>query len=77
MAAPMNGDTVKDSELVPDEQPVLRGENEGTADSMAVDTVEAKRARCLEESFPILHIILRHEVLWKDFLGTRLLPGSA
>ena len=53
MAAPMNGDTVKDSELVPDEQPVLRGENEGTADSMAADTVEAKRARCLEESFPI------------------------
>ena len=49
----MNGDTVKDSELVPDEQPVLRGENEGTADSMAADTVEAKRARCLEESFPI------------------------
>ena len=54
MAAPMNGDTVKDSELVPDEQPVLRGENEGTADSMAADTVEAKRARCLEESCPIL-----------------------
>ena len=53
MAAPMNGDTVKDSELVPDEQPVLRGENESTADSMAADTVEAKRARCLEESFPI------------------------
>ena len=53
MAAPMNGDTVKDSELVPDEQPVLRGENEGTADSMAADTVEAKRARCLEESCPI------------------------
>ena len=53
MAAPMNGDTAKDSELVPDEQPVLRGENEGTADSMAADTVEAKRARCLEESFPI------------------------
>ena len=53
MAAPMNGDTVKDSELVPDEQPVLRGENEGTADFMAADTVEAKRARCLEESFPI------------------------
>ena len=53
MAAPMNGDTVKDSELVPDKQPVLRGENEGTADSMAADTVEAKRARCLEESFPI------------------------
>ena len=53
MAAPMNGDTVKDSELVPDEQPVLRGENEGTADSMAADTVEAERARCLEESFPI------------------------
>ena len=49
----MNGDTVKDSELVPDEQPVLRGENEGTADSMAADTVEAKRARCLEESCPI------------------------
>ena len=49
----MNGDTVKDSELVPDEQPVLRGENEGTAESMAADTVEAKRARCLEESFPI------------------------
>ena len=49
----MNGDTVKDSELVPDKQPVLRGENEGTADSMAADTVEAKRARCLEESFPI------------------------
>ena len=49
----MNGDTVKDSELVPDEQPVLRGENEGTADSMAADTVEAERARCLEESFPI------------------------
>ena len=49
----MNGDTVKDSELVPDEQPVLRGENEGTADFMAADTVEAKRARCLEESFPI------------------------
>ena len=53
MAAPMNGDTVKDSELVPDKQPVLRGENEGTADSMAADTVEAERARCLEESFPI------------------------
>lgn len=53
MAAPMNGDTVKDSELVPDKQPVLRGENEGTADSMAADTVEAKRARCLEESCPI------------------------
>ena len=53
MAAPMNGDTVQDSELVPDEQPVLRGENEGTADSMAADTVEAKRARCLEESCPI------------------------
>ena len=49
----MNGDTVKDSELVPDKQPVLRGENEGTADSMAADTVEAERARCLEESFPI------------------------
>ena len=53
MAAPMNGDTVKDSELVPDEQPVLRGENERTADSMTADTVEAQRARCLEESFPI------------------------